>query len=480
MIYNTGTIAINGNTATGTGTNWTAPASKIRVGQTIIVLSNPVQMFQITTINSTTSLTVTPAASPALSGQKYGILVSDNLSVDGLAQSISQLINEYDENISAWEAFALTSANQTINVTINGTPVSIPALGKLVQKGVNGAVPVNQGGTGATTAKDARTNLGLVDSNGVVPVTLGGTGANNKEEARTNFGIKNSATRDVDDQLITSSVTPFSTAGVMVQCHKDYRALEGYALIESYPLGLCFGIQNGGSGWGTTGLVGMLTARGWSNQTAGGYVSFQLAMTSDGLKYRIGNGTTSGGSNSGFGAAQIIYSTQNTTKASDGTLKAASPVARIVKSREENQRKDIDENGFLWCGCGTANEEAEGISISRLDTGVYALTGSSGLASEGWQLLPPMDPGGMGELGIVEAEETENGGITIRLFRCRYMMTDDGEIVKTKGEPIDVPANSWIDVRLDMPETSIWNQKNAAPQNLSEAPDQDSQPDAQD
>ncbi|STB39471.1 tail fiber domain-containing protein [Citrobacter koseri] len=163
MIYNTGTIAINGNAAIGTGTNWTAPASQIRVGQTIIVLSNPVQMFQITTINSATSLTVTPAASPALSGQKYGILVSDNLSVDGLAQSISQLINEYDENISAWEAFALTSANQTINVTINGTPVSIPALGKLVQKGVNGAVPVNQGGTGSTSASGARTSLGLGD-----------------------------------------------------------------------------------------------------------------------------------------------------------------------------------------------------------------------------------------------------------------------------------------------------------------------------
>ncbi|STB29562.1 tail fiber domain-containing protein [Citrobacter koseri] len=163
MIYNTGTIAINGNAAIGTGTNWTAPASQIRVGQTIIVLSNPVQMFQITTINSATSLTVTPAASPALSGQKYGILVSDNLSVDGLAQSISQLINEYDENISAWETFALTSANQTINVTINGTPVSIPALGKLVQKGVNGAVPINQGGTGSTSASGARTSLGLGD-----------------------------------------------------------------------------------------------------------------------------------------------------------------------------------------------------------------------------------------------------------------------------------------------------------------------------
>lgn len=161
MIYNTGTISINGNAATGTGTNWTAAASQIRVSQTIIVLSNPVQMFQITAINSGTSLTVTPAASPALSGQKYGILVTDSLSVDGLAQSMSQLINEYDENIGAWETFATTSANQSITVTINGTAVTIPGIGKLAQKGSNGALAIADGGTGATKAEDALTNLGL-------------------------------------------------------------------------------------------------------------------------------------------------------------------------------------------------------------------------------------------------------------------------------------------------------------------------------
>ena len=151
-----------------------------------------------------------------------------------------------------------------------------------------------------------------------------------------------------------------------------------------------------------------------------------------------------------------FYSTANTTKASDGTLKAASPVARIVKSKDESQRSDVAEEGYNWCGCGTANTEAEGIKISRLDVGVYVLIGSAGLASEGWQLLPPMDPGGMGELGVVEAEQTESGKLTIRLFKRKYMLSDDGEIVKTKGEPMDVPVNSWIDIRLDMPEDSIW------------------------
>lgn len=164
MLYNTGTIAINGNTATGTGTNWTAPASQVRAGQTIIVMSSPVQIFQISSVDSSTSMTVTPAAAPALSGQRYGILVSDIISVDGLAQAMSQLIKEYDENIGAWETFATTSANQSITVTINGTSVTIPGIGKLAQKGSNGALAVADGGTAATNAADARKNLDLGDS----------------------------------------------------------------------------------------------------------------------------------------------------------------------------------------------------------------------------------------------------------------------------------------------------------------------------
>ena len=171
MIYNTGTISINGNTATGTGTNWTAPASQVRAGQTIIVMSNPVQMFQITAINSGTSLTVTPAASPALSGQTYGILVTDSLSVDGLAQSMSQIINEYGENIGAWATFASISANQLVTVTINGTSFSIPAIGGLARKGANSDITelkglttplsLEQGGLGANNAADALANLRL-------------------------------------------------------------------------------------------------------------------------------------------------------------------------------------------------------------------------------------------------------------------------------------------------------------------------------
>ncbi|HHE3857298.1 TPA: phage tail protein [Escherichia coli] len=414
MIYSTGTISINGNTATGSGTNWTAPASQVRAGQTIIVMSNPVQLFQISSVNSATSMTVTPAASPALSGQKYGILVSDNISVDGLALAMSQLIKEYDENIGAWETFATTSANQNITVTINGTSLSIPALGKLLQKGSNGALPVNQGGTGATNAADARTNLGL--------------GSSATRNAYSSSG-----------DILSVGDLGLGVVAPAEQNRYGNARLNGFYNIAS---GSGNGLPTNDAGYGV-----------WMNRSPN-YGTFECWLSGP-----VGRKMFSQVIGGTAGKWYEFYHTANTTKASDGTIKAASPVARIVTSKDECQRADIAEDGFTWCGCGAANAEAEGITISRLDVGVYVLTGSAGLASEGWQLLPPMDHGGMGELGVVEAEQTDSGGLTIRLYKRKYILSDEGEIIKTKGEPMDVPANSWIDVRLDMPADSLFNQR---------------------
>ena len=170
MIYTTGSVSVAGNTVTGTGTNFSAAGSLIRVGCTLVTLANPVQVFQITAINSATQLTVTPAANPAIAaGTAYAILLSDSLSVDGLAQNIAETLTLYQRNMSGF-ADVMNGAGD-VTITINGAAVTVPGQKSLAKKGANSditslsglttALSISQGGTGAKTAADARTALGL-------------------------------------------------------------------------------------------------------------------------------------------------------------------------------------------------------------------------------------------------------------------------------------------------------------------------------
>lgn len=125
MIYTTGTIAINGNTVTGTGTNFSAPLSLIRVGCTLIAIGNPVQIFTITEIKSGTELSVTPASDPATPvGTKFSILLSDSLSVDGLAQDVAETLRYYQgreteisEAVEFFKNFNLQELNDLVKQT---------------------------------------------------------------------------------------------------------------------------------------------------------------------------------------------------------------------------------------------------------------------------------------------------------------------------------------------------------------------------
>lgn len=421
-----GTLTLTNNSAAVTGSG-TAFTTELAAGDFIVVTVGGIPYtLAIKTVNSNTSLTlVSSYTGPTQAGAAWYAVprVAMNLVTAALVAQSAEALRGLNYDKQNWQSIFSGTGNVTVTLP-DGSSFTGPAWNSFTTAlngkadKVSGAVPVNQGGTGATKAEDARTNLGLGNS-----ATRDAYSASGKMLSEGDFGV--------GLLLSSSNAKPINPA----------------TSAQPGPTGFGF--------WSAADNVGAFPGQ-WQSILqigVGGATYSQMAFTclnNTRAAIRVSNGSGS------FTGWAEFYTTSNTTKASDGTLKAASPVVRIVKSQEENQRTDVDEDGFSWCGCATANEEAEGVHISRIDVGVYTLTGSAGLASSGWQLLPPMDPGGMGELGIVEAAKGDDGVLTIRLFKRKYMLSDEGEIVKTKGAPMDVPANSWIDVRLDMPEDSIW------------------------
>lgn len=119
-------------------------------------------------------------------------------------------------NIQTLETMFAVLGNIGEHVASKNNPHGVTAA--QVGAKASGAVePITQGGTGATTAEQARKNLGItpavigasavghnhaLDSlNGTLPVTMGGTGGTTAEEARTNLGASASGHTHTLDSL---------------------------------------------------------------------------------------------------------------------------------------------------------------------------------------------------------------------------------------------------------------------------------------
>lgn len=163
-------------------------------------------------------------------------------------------------------------------------------------------------------------------------------------------------------------------------------------------------------------------------------------------------------------SARKLYSTSNTSVSSNGVIMAASPIVRIVNNKESNTRQDLHGTGndfrreYQWISeYGLVNDEAEGCTISKKGTGTYIVTGAKSLAKDLWYV---MDCGnGQGRIiALSEAEETAEG-IEVRCYKQKFTLSEDGDLTVKKGELIDIPDNTWIDIRLEMPDDSIYNEK---------------------
>ncbi|ECE0699792.1 phage tail protein [Salmonella enterica] len=158
--------------------------------------------------------------------------------------------------------------------------------------------------------------------------------------------------------------------------------------------------------------------------------------------------------NGGAAQACTFYSTANTTKAADGTLKAASPVVKLFHD-----------------GRAELNLESEGCLVTRKGTGEYLIEGCTGLnADAAWGGVDggfdiPKDRNRQ-PLIWLDYEVNTDGSVLVKTYHRTY--PDAPEFARNErpglndGDPVDIPADQFVSVRVEMPQDSIWNQKQEA------------------
>lgn len=130
---------------------------------------------------------------------------------------------------------------------------------------------------------------------------------------------------------------------------------------------------------------------------------------------------------------------------SNGFVKTASPILKL-KAADSDCGDAFTSGAVYHDDIYAANAECEGVSAVKTAVGRYEITGAEGLADEGWQMEIPQDNNG-NRLCFVETSYAD-GVLTVQVSKKAFD-ADTGNFVA--GEPVEVPAGRWIDIRLSVP-----------------------------
>jgi len=155
----------------------------------------------------------------------------------------------------------------------------------------------------------------------------------------------------------------------------------------------------------------------------------------------------------------IVKTSLNTTVDSNGFLKTASPVVKVFSD-----------------GRYQTNLESEGCTVTRLATGEYLVEGCEGLNSDAaWGGIDggfdiPTDRNKQ-PLIWLDYEVHADGSVLVKTYHRTHPVAPEfarNELQGiNEGDPVDIPSDQFVSVRVQMPQNSIWNQCAA----MAEVPD---------
>lgn len=417
-----GTIALTNNSANVTGTG-TAFTTDLKAGDFIVVIVGGVTYtLGVKTITSATALTlITAYGGPTATGNAWTAV--PNATLVGITAQVAadvakairglnldkanwQKIFSSDPSVTvtrpdlstftgpSWGSLSDSLAGKADTTTVNAKAAKGANSDITSLSGLTTALSIAQGGTGATTASAARTALGL-DAIGYTLLDA--------ETKRTAFAAGRLAANSQGAGVWTFNNTPF-----------------GFS--EQY--GTCLQVSNKSTSDGAAG---------------NGIWQHYLCLGASGNIIYASN------INNVYSAYQL-KSTKNTTIDSNGFIKSASPIYRLCDV-DRLKTTDIESDDFILDGFGSANGEARGVSAARISEGIYQVNGSLGLSSDGWTIEVPQDVNG-NRLLFVETEVSNEGRITIKTYKRKF---DVESAMIIAGDPMDIPAGRWIDLRLEMP-----------------------------
>lgn len=443
MSAGTLTITNNATYVVGQGTSF---VTELAAGDFILVTVGGIPYtLPVKSMENNTWLTlVSNFTGPTQAGAAWSAIprVALNMVTAALVAQSAEALRGLNYDKQNWQQLFSGTGDVTVKLP-DGSSFTGPAWGGITTT-LNG---INQSLSGKADKTDLKSyakkgeNSDITSLTGMttpLSVLQGGSGANNADGARSNLqaaSIWNSWSSNIINKNIQSY--PPRTG--------YWQAVNNQWTPAQYGGVLCF--NNSGNE---------------KNDFSEGQVSRWMFISDDNKIYLRMTYTASGNTVDTPWVKQ--WGQANTTIDANGALKPASPIVKVFGD-----------------GSVILNDESEGVTVARTGPGEYLISGVMGLNSdpewggiEGGIVIPV----NINNQPLIWADYSvkSDGSILLKTYHRTHpdapaftqnrigVKDKDGnftEIVKD-GEPVDIPSDRWVDLRVQMPADSIWNRAQEA------------------